>query len=71
MPIQEFRCQDCNALFEELVSDAQSVDAVVCKKCGGGRVKKTISAASFKIAGSGGAIPQGALSGCSTKSGFS
>ncbi|MDH4320022.1 MAG: hypothetical protein OEV73_00845 [Desulfobulbaceae bacterium] len=71
MPIHEFRCQDCKALFEDTVADSLAVDAVVCKKCGSGRVKGTISASSFKIAGSGGSIPQGALSGCSTRSGFS
>lgn len=71
MPIHEFRCQECNLLFEELLSAAEGTEAVVCKKCGSKKVRKTISASSIKIAGSGSSIPQGALSGCSSKSGFS
>ena len=71
MPIYEFRCQECNLLFEELGSASAGADAVVCKKCGSKKVRKTISASSFKIAGSGSSIPRGALSGCSSKSGFS
>jgi hypothetical protein len=34
-------------------------------------VKKTISASSFRISSGSSSIPSGALSGCSTKSGFS
>ena len=71
MPIYEFRCQKCEALFEELLSASEGTEGVACKKCSSKLVKKTISASSFKIAGSGGSIPQGALSGCSSKSGFS
>lgn len=71
MPVNEFRCQECNALFEETVTASEGTEGVACKKCGSTKVRKTISASSFKIAGSGGAIPKGALTGCSTKSGFS
>ena len=71
MSVCEFRCQDCNALFEVLIEASDGSDGVVCKKCGSKKVRKTISASSFKIAGSGGSIPTGALSGCSTRSGFS
>ena len=71
MPICEFRCQDCDALFEESLSASEGTDDVVCKKCGSKKVRKTISASGFKIAGSGNSIPRGALSGCSSKSGFS
>lgn len=69
--MHEFRCQECHFLFEALLSAHEGTDTVVCKKCGSKKVKKTISAASIKIAGSGGTLPQGALSGCTSKSGFS
>ncbi|MFC1512957.1 zinc ribbon domain-containing protein [Thermodesulfobacteriota bacterium] len=71
MPIHEFRCQECDALFEEILSTSEGTEGVVCKKCGSKLVKKTISTSSFKISGSGSSVPQGALSGCSSKSGFS
>lgn len=71
MPIYEFRCQKCNALFEALVSST-CIDGVVCKKCGSKEIKKTISAASYRLASSsGGRAPSGAFSGCSSGSGFS
>lgn len=71
MPIYEFRCQKCNALFEVLVSST-CIDGVSCKKCGSKEVKKTISAASYRLSSSSGSkIPSGALSGCSSGSGFS
>lgn len=71
MPIYEFRCQKCKALFEALVSSCEAVKDVTCKQCGSALVEKTISASSFRIASSGSSIPSGALSGCSSKSGFS
>lgn len=71
MPLYEFRCQECRTAFEELVAASQGTEKVVCPQCGSKMVKKIISAGSFRIAGSGGAIPSGALSGCSSKSGFS
>ena len=70
MPIYEFRCQQCNTLFEVLVSST-STDEVECKKCGSKEVKKTISASSYRLSSSGSKIPSGALSGCSSGSGFS
>lgn len=71
MPIYEFRCQECKALFEAIVASCEAIKDVTCKKCGSARVEKTISAGSFRIASSGSSIPAGALSGCSSKSGFS
>jgi putative FmdB family regulatory protein len=71
MPIYEYKCSDCKANFEVLTSSAANNDEVVCNKCGSRKVKKTISAASFRISSGNSATPAGALSGCSAKSGFS
>jgi len=71
MPIYEYVCKDCREHFEVLVS-LSSGETVKCGKCGSLDVKKTVSASSFRMAGgSGSSIPSGALSGCSSKSGFS
>jgi len=71
MPIYEYRCQECKALFEAIVTSADAAGEVTCSKCSSSNVKKTISASSFRISGGSSSIPSGALSGCSSKSGFS
>ncbi len=71
MPIYEFKCQDCSEVFEVLHSASKSTADVSCKKCGSKNVKKEISASSFRINTGGSNIPTGALSGCSSSSGFS
>ena len=71
MPIYEFRCQKCKTQFETLVTSCDGIKDVTCTKCGSALIEKTISVSSFRIASSGIRIPAGALSGCSSKSGFS
>lgn len=72
MPIYEYQCLDCSAVFEKIFASAVSQETAVCSQCGSANVKKKISAASFRLANSSSSqIPAGALSGCSTKSGFS
>lgn len=52
MPIYEYRCQDCGHELEKLqrMSDAPLVDCPACEKPG---LKKLISAAAFRLKGSG------------------
>jgi len=72
MPIYEYRCQQCKNLFEALVGSSRERDQTRCPKCGSDRVKRVISAGSFRISSSSaGSPPAGALSGCSSRSGFS
>ncbi len=71
MPIYEYRCQECKALFETIVTSTETAREAICPKCGSSTAKKTISASSFRISSGSSSIPSGALSGCSTKSGFS
>jgi len=71
MPIYEYRCQECKKLFETIVTSTEIPAEVICPKCDSDNVKKTISASSFRISSGSSSIPSGALSGCSTKSGFS
>ena len=71
MPIYEYRCKDCETVFEIFVSSISDGDKVVCRKCASKNVEKQISSFSSKSSGSPGSAPAGALSGCSTKSGFS
>lgn len=71
MPIYEYVCKDCKDHFEELLPSANSKAIVKCPKCESLNVKKTISAGGFRIHGGSSTTPSGALSGCSTKRGFS
>ncbi|MCK4837475.1 MAG: zinc ribbon domain-containing protein [Desulfobulbaceae bacterium] len=71
MPIYEYKCSDCKENFEVLTSSSASDKDIECSKCGSRKVKKTISASSFRISSGRSSIPAGALSGCSSKSGFS
>lgn len=70
MPIYEFKCNDCNKTFESLVLIASAVDTIRCKHCQSANIKKILSATSGRPAKTA-SIPAGALSGCSSRSGFS
>ena len=52
MPIYEYQCQDCNNQLEVLqkINDAPLED---CPACGKASLKKKISAAAFRLKGSG------------------
>jgi len=71
MPIYEYRCKDCETVFETFVSSIPDADKVVCKKCESKNVEKQISTFASRLSGSSSNAPAGALSGCSSKSGFS
>ncbi|HID03432.1 MAG TPA: zinc ribbon domain-containing protein [Desulfobacterales bacterium] len=70
MPIYEFHCESCGKNFESLVMIASALDSVTCKHCKSSNIKKMISATNSPSTTSN-AIPAGALSGCSSRSGFS
>ena len=70
MPIFEFHCDDCGKNFESLIMIASAADNLTCKHCNSSNIKKMLSATSSQPA-QGTAIPSGALSGCSSSSGFS
>ena len=52
MPIYEYRCQSCGHQFDKLqkISDALLVE---CPVCGKSSLKKLVSAAGFRLTGSG------------------
>ena len=71
MPIYEYRCKECEAIFETFVSSPDEADKVECSKCGSKKVEKQLSTFASRMSSSSGDKPAGALSGCSSKSGFS
>src|SRR5690606_37264665 len=52
MPIYEFECSACDAVFDRLqkLSDPDPVD---CPECGQPRVRRRLTAPAFRLAGSG------------------
>ncbi len=52
MPIYEFECDACNAVFDRLqkLSDSDPVD---CPECGRPRVRRRLTAPAFRLAGKG------------------
>jgi len=73
MPIYEYKCNDCGTVFEQIILSKHNKEKVACTKCGSSKVQKTISAASLKLSSHStpNSISSGALSGCSSPSGFS
>ncbi len=71
MPIYEYVCRDCKNHFEVLTTSTHADEPAKCPKCGSMKVAKTISVSNFRMGSAKPAIPGGALSGCSSKSGFS
>lgn len=71
MPIYEYVCRDCKEHFEVLTTSSKVSEPIKCPQCGSLNVTKTISTSNFRLGSSRPSIPSGALSGCSSKSGFS
>ncbi len=71
MPIYEFKCNACSKKFETILTSSAKVSEVTCPECQSKNIQKTISASSYRLNSSSGSIPAGALSGCSSKGGFS
>ncbi len=70
MPIYEYKCSDCNSIFEVLTTSSKDAEKVQCNKCKSEKVSKVLSAGSFRL-NSAPSIPSCSSSGCGGKSGFS
>ncbi len=66
MPLYEYRCQQCGAKFEALVSFSQKDTPVVCENCGSEQTEKLMS--TFASAGTERTVTSG--SGCSSSGGY-
>jgi len=70
MPIYEYQCDDCNTIFETLVTSATNSDKVVCNRCKGANTRKILSGSSFRLR-SAGSSSTGAQCGGKPRGGFS
>ncbi|MBW1946500.1 MAG: zinc ribbon domain-containing protein [Deltaproteobacteria bacterium] len=49
MPIHEFRCLDCDYIFELLIMSKNEMDSVICPKCESSNVGKLMSVANIAV----------------------
>lgn len=67
MPLYEYKCQDCGALYEQLRRMSEADKNLECPRCGSRRVQRQVSACavggpSSGPAGGGGCAPCGGFS---------
>ena len=73
MPIYEYKCNDCEQIFEILTTSIKADEKVKCSKCKSEKVSKVMSAGSFRL-NSDSTLPSAPSApslGCAGKSGFS
>ncbi|MGB3221725.1 MAG: zinc ribbon domain-containing protein [Desulforhopalus sp.] len=68
MPIYEYKCSECGNIFEVLTTSSKDTEKAQCDKCKSDKVKKVISAGSFRLTSG---ISSAPPAGCGGKSGFS
>jgi putative FmdB family regulatory protein len=49
MPIHEFRCLDCDYIFELLIMSKNEMDSIICPKCESSNVGKLMSVANIAV----------------------
>jgi putative FmdB family regulatory protein len=67
MPMYEYRCQDCGALYEQLRRMSEADNDLECPRCGSKQVKRQVSACAVNSGGTN----SGGGGGCSPRGGFS
>ena len=71
MPMYDYRCKNCDEVFEELVySSTVSDDEVKCPKCGQNKSVRLLSAPTIATGGTSSTVSPSPSSGCGN-SGFS
>lgn len=70
MPMYEYRCKKCGAVFEELIRNADDEKQVKCRSCGHEQVERVLSMFSGNAGAPSSTAP---LSGgsCAPRGGFS
>lgn len=71
MPMFEYRCRQCKAVFEELIRNAEDETGLVCPACGASEPERRLSACAVRMGVEGGSpAPMSASGGCGS-GGFS
>jgi putative FmdB family regulatory protein len=59
MPIYEFRCLNCQDLFEMLVMNLDEQKTAKCPKCNTEKTERVMSTTNFSVSGGGGGAHSG------------
>ena len=71
MPMYDYRCKNCDEVFEELVFSSTAPDEdITCPKCGQKKSERLLSAPMIATGGSSNSVSTSSSSGCGS-SGFS
>ena len=71
MPMYDYRCKNCDEVFEELVFTSETPDEdIICPKCGENKSERLLSAPMISTGGSNSGYSSSVSSGCGS-SGFS
>ncbi|SHK38445.1 putative regulatory protein, FmdB family [Desulfatibacillum alkenivorans DSM 16219] len=54
MPIYEFKCMECNEVFEVLCVNSDDTVAMECKKCQSPNIERIMSSTNFAMGSGGG-----------------
>ncbi|MBV9170313.1 MAG: zinc ribbon domain-containing protein [Chloroflexi bacterium] len=69
MPLVEYRCSECGAVFERLVSRTQGADTAECAGCGANSAKRLLSVFAQVRGGDGASIASAASTAASANAG--
>jgi len=51
MPVYDYKCRQCGAVFEKFLRSLAAADSVQCEKCGSAKVKKLITCCAISSGG--------------------
>ena len=71
MPIYEFQCNECETIFETLVTSASKTEAVTCSNCRSKNIRKILSSSGFRQVASTPKQAGGQHQMCNPRGGFS
>jgi len=54
MPVYDYKCRKCGAVFEKFLRSLAAADSVKCEKCGSSRVQKLVSCCAISSGGKNG-----------------
>lgn len=66
MPIYDYRCKNCNTVFDVFHKGKEIIEDIVCPQCGSTAYVKLMSAPSISFSGSGGTDFSSSGSSCET-----
>ena len=71
MPMYDYRCKNCDEVYEELILSSTTPDKEIkCPKCGQNKSERLLSAPMISTGGSSNRVPASLSGGCGS-SGFS